>query len=215
MENKEQKRALVIDLLFNGLLPWGGYVFLQSQYGWSDYHALLVVTVIPGFFALVGIVRKGRPDLVATVSLVTILLSLALAAASDDPRVLQIRESYITLIMGVVFIGSSMVGRPILWLLAKHQAKLSPHAGVLDQPQRKFLLSRVNAVWGWSFILEFGAKLWMIEHLEISQVLALSPVMFYGVTAITFGWTVWWLKRRTRLMHEEISQQAALASQEM
>ena len=93
------KGELVFDLLVNGLLPWAGYVFLQSHYGWSDYHALLAVTVIPGFFALVGIVRKGRPDLIATVSLVTILLSLGLAAASDDTRVLQIRESYITLIM--------------------------------------------------------------------------------------------------------------------
>ena len=76
------KGQLILDLVVNGLLPWAGYVFLQSQYGWSDYHALLAVTVIPGFFALVGIVRKGRPDLIASVSLVTILLSLALAAAT-------------------------------------------------------------------------------------------------------------------------------------
>ena len=71
-------------------------------------------------FALVGIVRKGRPDLIASISLVTILLSLALAAASDDTRVLQIRESYITLIMGVVFVISSMVRKPILWLSLIH-----------------------------------------------------------------------------------------------
>ena len=142
--------------------------------------------------------RKGRPDLIASISLVTILLSLGLAAASDDTRVLQIRESYITLIMGVVFVVSSMVRKPILWLLAKHQAKSGEHRAALEHPQRKKMLGTVNAVWGWSFVLEFGAKLWMIENLPISRVLALSPIMFYGVTAVTFLWTLWWLRRETR-----------------
>ena len=192
------KGQLTLDLVVNGVLPWAGYVFLQSRYGWSDYQALLAVTVIPGVFALVGIIRKGRPDLIASISLVTILLSLGLAAASDDTRVLQIRESYITLIMGVVFVVSSMVRKPILWLLAKHQAKSEEHRAALEHPQRKKMLGTVNAVWGWSFVLEFGAKLWMIENLPISRVLALSPVMFYGVTAVTFLWTLWWLRRETR-----------------
>ncbi|MFA5506623.1 MAG: VC0807 family protein [Vulcanimicrobiota bacterium] len=192
------KGQLVFDLLVNGFLPWAGYVWLQSQYGWSDYKALLAVTVIPAFFALVGIIRKGRPDLIASISLVTILLSLGLAAASDDTRVLQIRESYITLIMGVVFVVSSMVRKPILWLLAKHQAKSEEHRAALEHPQRRKMLGTVNAVWGWSFVLEFAAKLWMIENLPISRVLALSPIMFYGVTALTFLWTLWWLRRQTR-----------------
>ena len=74
------KGQLILDLVVNGVLPWAGYVFLQSRYGWSDYQALLAVTVIPGVFALVGIVRKGRPDLIASISLVTILLSLGLTA---------------------------------------------------------------------------------------------------------------------------------------
>lgn len=149
-------------------------------------------------FALVGIIRKGRPDLFASISLVTILLSLGLAAASDDTRVLQIRESYITLIMGVVFVVSSMMRKPVLWLLAKHQAKSEEHRQALEHPQRKRMLGTVNAVWGWSFVLEFAFKLWMIENLPISRVLALSPIMFYGVTAVTFLWTLWWLRRETR-----------------
>lgn len=190
------KKQLIFDLLVNGLLPWVGYVFLQSQYGFSDYKALLFVTVIPGFCALVGIIRKGRPDLISTVSLVTILLSLVLAAASDDTRVLQIRESYITALMGLVFVGSSFIGKPILWLLALHQSPSEEQTKLLEGPERKRMLSVVNQVWGWSFLLEFAAKIWMIENLEISQVLALSPFMFYGVTAVTFLWTLWWLKRQ-------------------
>jgi hypothetical protein len=132
------------------------------------------------------------------VSLVTILLSLGLAAASDDTRVLQIRESYITAIMGIVFIVSSMMKKPILWLLARHQARSEEQKAALDHPDRKRMLGTVNAVWGWSFILEFVGKLWMIENLPISRVLALSPIMFYGVTAVTFLWTLWWLRRQTR-----------------
>jgi hypothetical protein len=159
----------------------------------------------------VSIVRKGRPDLVATVSLVMILLSLALAAASDDTRVLQIRESYITALMGLVFIGSSLVKKPVLWLLAKHQAKSEEQKAALEAPQVKKMLGTVNAVWGWSFILEFGAKLWMIENLPISRVLALSPIMFYSVTAVTFLWTLWWLRRQTRKAARNASQESSFS----
>lgn len=193
---RAQKKALAIDLLINGFLPWLAYEFLQRQYGFSDYQALLAVTVIPGLYTLVSILKKGRPDLVASVSLVTIAISLILTTATSDPKALQIRESYLTALMGLVFVGSSLRGKPILWLMAKAQTKLTPQAELLDEPRRKWMMSRVNAVWGWSFLLEFAFKLWMIENLTIAQVLALSPVMFYGVTALTFAWTVWWLKRQ-------------------
>ena len=192
------KKELVFDLVVNGFFPWVGYVLLQKHYGLSDYHALLAVTVIPAFFALLGLVRKGRPDRFATISLVAMLFSLVLAAASDDTRILQIRESYITALVGLVFVVSSAIGKPILWLLARHQAPDANQRESLERPQNKRMLRRVNTVWGWSFLLEFGAKIWMIENLEISRVLALSPIMFYGVTAVTFLWTLWWLKRESR-----------------
>lgn len=203
------RKQLALDLVINGLLPWIGYLFLQSQYGWSDYQALLAVTVFPGAAALLGIVRKGRPDLISGLSLFAIILSLALVAVSSDTRVLQIRESYITALMGMAFIVSSLVGRPLIWLLARHQAKSPEQKHALERPDRKFLLGRVNAVWGWSFMLEFGAKVWMIDNLPIPQVLALSPVMFYGVTAVTFLWTVWWLKGKTKQMNSpEVAHQS-------
>ena len=106
------RKALAFDLFVNGLLPWVGYEYLTRVQAWSEYHALLAMTVIPGVMALVSIVRKGKPDTIATVSLVTILLSLGMAAATDDPRLLQIRESYITAVIGIVFVGSSLIGKP-------------------------------------------------------------------------------------------------------
>ena len=192
------KKELVFDLVLNGFFPWIGYIFLQKQYGFSDYHALLAVTVIPAFLVILGLIRKGRPDRFAMISLVTMLFSLLLAVVSDDARVLQIRESYIAALVGVVFVVSSAIGKPVFWLLACSQTKDPRQRASLERPQYKRILSRVNTVWGWSFLLEVGFKLWMIEKLEISQVLALSPIMFYGVSALTFLWTLWWLKRESR-----------------
>jgi hypothetical protein len=61
--------------------------------------------------------------------------------------------------MGVVFVVSSMMKKPILWLLARHQAKSEEHKTALEHPDRKKMLGTVNAVWGWSFVLEFRAVL--------------------------------------------------------
>lgn len=192
------RKALVFDLFINGLLPWIGYEYLTRAQGWTEYHSLLAVTVIPGLMALVGIIRKGKPDTIATVSLVTILLSLGLAAATDDTRLLQIRESYITALIGLIFVGSSLIGKPILWLLARSQSQDSRVQAVLEEPQRKKMLSRVNLIWGMSFLLEFALKLYMIATMDIATVLALSPVMFYGVTGITVFWSFRFIKKMAK-----------------
>lgn len=190
------KKGLILDLLVNGVLPWAGYLFLQKQYGLSDYHALLAVTVIPALFALVGILKKGRPDLVASITLGALTLSLIMTALTTDAVALQIRESFFTLLMGVLFLGSSAFGKPFLWLIAIHQADTEERRVALQQAERKKMLGTINAVWGASFIAEFLIKIWMIQNLPVADVLALSPVMFYGMTGITVLWTLWWARRR-------------------
>ncbi|MGE0492292.1 MAG: VC0807 family protein [Vulcanimicrobiota bacterium] len=189
------RKEIIIDLLVNGLGPWLGYLLLVNQLGWTEFHGLLAVTVIPGVWALVGLVRKGKLDPVATISLVAILISLAMTAATSDTRLLQLRESYLTGFIGLIFFVSCLLRRPVLLWLARAQATQPEQVRMMDHPEVKRRLTLITWVWGVTFVVEFALKVWMVYTLDIATVLALGPVMVYGVTGICAAWTVWYVRR--------------------
>ncbi len=188
----QSRSGLLFDLFLNGVAPWLGYLYLV-HIGWSDFRALLAVTVIPGLVVMVGLLSRRRLDPVAGVALAVIGISLALAALSQDSRLLQLRESYLTGLFGLLFIFSSWWGKPVLFWLVQANAR-PEHRPLLEQ--RKPLFSTLTWVWGASFLLEFGLKVWMVENFEIATVLALGPVLFYGLTAVMAGWSFWYVRRQ-------------------
>lgn len=175
------RRQFFIELLLNGILPLGLYYILKEGYGHSDYSALLWATVVPGLAVIVGLVRQRRLDPVALVTLVVLGISIALAAATDDPRLLQLRESYLSAGLGALMILSAVVGRPVLGWLAVRAAP-PERKPLLATPQVQRLFSRLTWIWGGLFSGELAVKWWMVENLSIAQVLALGPVVFLGLT---------------------------------
>ena len=193
----ELSKNLFVELLWNGLLPYVVYRWLTEAQHWTEYHALLLVTVIPSTFALWALLREKRLDPIAVISLVSILISLAMAFASSDARMLQIRESYLTGLFGLIFLASSFVHRPVLWWLAISQIKDPVRKAALEGslPARQFV-GQLTAFWGIVFVLEFAVKLWMIYTLPIATVLWLGNVVLYGITGVAALATFLWARRR-------------------
>ncbi len=174
----------------NGVLPFALFYVLKSSYGFSDYRALLWATVIPGLAVIVGLIRQKKLDPVAMVTLVVLGLSIALAAATDDTRLLQLRESYLSAGLGAIMLLSAAVGKPFLAWLAP---RLAPpeRQEVLLHPATQALLGRFTWIWGGIFTGELALKWWMVEHLSIATVLALGPVLFIGLTVVGLGLSMW------------------------
>src|SRR5205823_81693 len=89
--------------------------------------------------ALVGIVRWRRIDFLAGFVLFTIALAVGLVALGGDPRLYLIRESFITAGVGLAFVLSNPLLRPLGFFFARYfmagndQARL---AWVNDRWQR-------------------------------------------------------------------------------
>jgi hypothetical protein len=187
---RAQKSTLFIEIFFNGVLPWLAYSYLNEYRHWSEYHSLLAVSIIPTAVGLYELWVRKRVDMMAVLSLGGILAGIALSAATSDPRLLQIRESYFTLAFGVLFLGSSMIGRPVSSSFIRSQLKNNPRgpeiARELETPGSRIrrLIHRTNWLWGWVFVAEFGVKLWMIQNLTIKQVLGWGPVVLGVMTAL-------------------------------
>lgn len=177
------RRQLFFELLVNGLLPYLVYEVAKLQFQATETQALIWATVIPGLAVLVGLIRQRKLDLVASVTLVTLLTSIGVAAATRDARLLQLRESYLSAALGGLMLISALVGRPMLvWLLPS----LVPpeRKEVLSHPTVRALMARLTWLWGGIFASELLVKWLMVEHLTIGQVLALGPIVFGVITGL-------------------------------
>lgn len=187
---KSQQRTFFIEIFLNGVLPWLAYSYLNEWRHWSDYHALLAVSVIPTVVGLYELWVRRRVDMMAALSLGGILAGIALSAATSDARLLQIRESYFTLGFGVLFLASSLIGRPVCATFIRSQLANNPRGPEIAQElatpgsRIQTMVFRTNWLWGWVFVAEFGVKIWMIQNLTIKQVLGWGPLVLGLMTVI-------------------------------
>jgi hypothetical protein len=152
------------------------------------------------------LVRERRIDIVAGFSLFGIVMSALAAVFSSDSRMLLVRESYCTALIGVVFLASAVVRRPILWIMAVSQLKnTDPDKAeqvkeLINDPAKRGLFYGMTYLWGWSMILEVVVKIWMIDHMTPGHVLIWGPISTYGITGLTIGATALMvLRTRARL----------------
>src|SRR5438105_9104342 len=126
-------------ILINGVAPYFIYFVLHHQFQVAELPALLATSIPPLLDALVGIVRWRRIDFLAGFVLFTIGLAVGLIALGGDPRLYLIRESFITAGIGLAFILSNPLPRPLGFFFARYfmagndQARL---AWVNDRWQR-------------------------------------------------------------------------------
>ncbi len=181
------RKALIFDLLCNMLLPWLGYEVLQKYWGFSDFRALLWVTVIPVLYGLAVLLKERRFSLVAGLSLFSLLLSLLSAALSKDIRMLQIRESFCTALFGSLFLGSVVIGRPLIFLMMREQAAGEQRERVealMSNPHGRQFINQMSCAVGGLMVGEFFLKWWMVNHLPIATVLWLGPLVLKILAAL-------------------------------
>ena len=181
---------IALELLVNLFLPWIAFEILIRQ-GWTEMQALMAVTVVPLVWGLGVLLGEQRWDPVAIFSGTGMVLSLLACLWAEDIRALQIRESYLTLLIGVVFLGSAALKRPLLLTLAASQAP--PER--LQHPEVRRLFTLLTWGWGLVMVLEFAVKVAMIFTMSISAVLAIGPWVQNGILALALVGSVWLVRR--------------------
>lgn len=170
------------------LLPWLGYEVLQKYWGFSDFRALLWVTVVPVVYGLAVLLKERRFSLVAGLSLFSLLLSLLSAMLSNDIRMLQIRESFCTALFGSLFLGSVMLGRPLIFLMMREQAAAGEQRerveALMSNPHGRRFINQMSYAVGGLMVGEFFLKWWMVNHLPIATVLWLGPLVLKVLAAL-------------------------------
>lgn len=191
---------LALDLSFNLLLPWVAYKLAEPR--WGEFGGLVASALPPLLWSLVELVRHKRLDALSMMILAGIGLSLFALMLGGNPKLLLVRESLISGLIGVAFLISAPLGKPLVYHLARAMARrqeADDGCAAFDEwwqePGSRHMLRGIT--WGWGFGLSAEALLrgWLAWHLESERFLLISPFVSYGLIGLLLLWTIWYRKR--------------------
>jgi len=187
---------LVAELGVNILAPWAVFSLLQPLYG--DTLALMGSALPPLLWSLFELIRVRRLDAVSVVVLAGILLTVAATAFGGSPKLLQLRENAVTGLIGLVFLLSLCLRRPLLYHLAAATfARQGAEAAArlelfIATPKGGSFFRHLTVLWGAGLILQTAIMTWLVYLWPIGRYLLLSPFIGYGILGLLFAGTFWY-----------------------
>jgi hypothetical protein len=198
--------AFAIEIIVNVALPFACYSALQPRFG--DVRALLASSAPPIFWSLAEFLRKRRADALSLFVLAGIVLSLLAFIGGGSVKFLQLRENLVTGAIGLVFLISAAIGKPLIYQLARATAlrRSASAAAELEQVKDNVNFRRtmtfMTLVWGFGLLAATAVACVLVFTLTIRTYLLVSPFVGYGIMGALALWTVWYSRRarlRTRL----------------
>jgi len=190
------------EALVNFILPFAIYNYAEASLG--DVRALLLSSAPPILWSLVEFARHRRLDALSLLVVSGIALSLLAMAGGGGVRFLQLREKLVTGIIGLAFLGSAIIGKPLIYELAR-----ATRARKSEQEAQQFAALQVHAgfrrtmivmtlVWGLGLLIDVAVSVVLVFTLSIREYLLVNPILGYGTMGALGLWTFLYAKRARR-----------------
>lgn len=197
----------------NLFLPWLAYR-LGAPHG--GHVGGLIASMLP-LVAWIGwdLMRHRHFDALSAIVLVGIVLSLAVLPFGGDPRTHAVEEPMVSGMIGLSFLVSLLLPRPMVYYLGRSTiARESPAAVARfeqDWEARPDLVASIRMmtlVWGVCMTMENVVRCWLVwTWPDEPAAVRASKLLGYGVYGGVMLWTVWY-RRRMRARAEARTQTA-------
>jgi len=206
------KAALEIGANF--ALPFAIYSLTHESLG--DVRALMAASVPPLIWSVVEFVRMHRIDAIALLVLAGIALSLLAFAGGGGVKVLQLRENLVSALVGLVFLGSAAIGRPLMYYLARAGARRrakDPAAieAISKDPAYRRTVMVMTLVWAFGLIATSAVNCTLVFLISIKLFLLVSGPISYGAIGLLTAWTFWYAPRALRRVMADATEGQASA----
>ena len=134
-----------------------------------------------------------------------IALSLLAFLGGGGPRFLQLREQLVTALIGLVFLGSLAIGKPLIYQLAraglarKSPAELAEFEGFRGERAFERTMILMTLVWGFGLVGEAALCCALVFVLPVRTYLMVAPVIGYGAFGALGLWNFWFSRRQRRI----------------
>jgi hypothetical protein len=196
--------GFALELLVNGVLPFVIYTLADKRLG--DVGALIASSVPPIGWSIVQFVRSRTVDAVSVLVLTGIALSLVALWGGGGAKFLQLRENLVTGVIGLIFLGSAAIGRPLIYYLARAGMRRQGQSGQLadfetmrDSPLFKRTMRVMTLVWGFGLVARTALAAILVFSVSIPTYLAIHPILGYATMGGLGGWTLFYARRAQAL----------------
>jgi hypothetical protein len=178
----------------------------------------------PMLWSLVQFARNRQVDPFSVFVISGIGLSLGAIALGGSPKLLLFRESMISGLTGLVFIGSAIVRRPLFYIIVlpvirSFLSSQSSTAAVLpsgvaaralaeweafsDKPWFRRAMTTMTVVVGLILVAETAIRGVLILTLPSDRVLLIGPIVQYGAAGLLILWTYFYMVPAVRREREQ------------
>jgi len=194
---------LIPELSANFLAPYVVYQLLDARYG--DVDALIASAMPPLLWSVFELVKTRRLDAISVIVVTSILFTVGATAMGGSARLIQIRDALVTGVIGVIFLVSLSLKRPMIFYLARATMARNTEEGAAEfeamwqRPGVPKVFRVLTAVWGVGLVVQTAVMCWLAWIWPISRYLLLSPFIGYGIFGLLMAWSLWYRARKIAL----------------
>lgn len=190
----------VVELVVNFAAPFVIYGATRGALG--DLYALMAASAPPLLWSSAELARRRRIDALSLIVLAGIGLSLTAMWGGGGVKFLQLREHLVAAVIGLAFLGSAAVGKPLIYQLAKARVRRRGGAekqgfeALQDHPIFRRAMLVLTLAWGVALVAEALVAGFLVFFVSIRLYLLLSAIIGYGSLGALTAWTFWYARRR-------------------
>ena len=184
---------LAIELTVNLVLPWLTYRLAAAHT--TEFAATAWSAAPPTVWSVIELIRHRKIDALSILVLSGIALSLAALLFGGSPRMLLVRENLFTIPIGLLFLVSLGMKKPLIYYAARATMARNNddrQAGFEAGWQRPVILHGLRVmslVWGVGLIAQGLLLGWMAWTWKVETYLILSPIIGYGMLGALGLWS--------------------------
>ena len=214
---RERGAGIATEVIVNFAAPLLIFDFAKPRIG--EVYALMASSGPPILWSLIEFARRRRVDALSMIVLAGIALSLLAFLGGGSVKFLQVREKFVTVTIGLVFLGSAAIGRPLIYQLARATImRQSPHELADFEAMRENAFFQrtmmlMTLVWGFALLADAAAAIALIFTLSVHNYLIAGPVITYATFGGLSSWTWWYARRQRAKGQARASRDAALEAE--
>jgi hypothetical protein len=188
-------------IFINFALPWLAYRLAHAH--WGQAGALLASALPLIAWMTYDMVRHQHFDALTCIVLIGIVLSLATVTMTGVPQELTIEEPLVSGMIGVAFLVSLVLPRPLVFYLARSTMARTSMQSASDferdwreSPTLAPRIRLMTLVWGIGLVAENAIRTSIVWDAESDHHAAVvSNVVRYSFYAALMLWTLWYRRR--------------------
>jgi hypothetical protein len=199
-------RSFLPNIVFNAVVPLLVYTLVRPYFA-SDVTALVVAGVIPLLVTVGEFLARRKVNAIGVMSVIGFVVAVVVQLLTGgDGFIVKIKGVLITGPIGVAFLLSALIGRPLIGVIFRYLARRNPGRRLPDHHQATVTTLLIGGM----LTLSAAVTVVLALTLPTAMYLALSDVVGLGI--IGLGFLAIFLVRRRWTAQREAAERAAVPS---